>query len=85
MAKGNKILIAMAAGSGTRMGSVTPKQFLDLGGKPVLRRTIEAFVAAEPERAYLILERILPGGRFLMSATACAGGIYPFPFSQKRS
>lgn len=49
MAKGNKILIAMAAGSGTRMGSVTPKQFLDLGGKPVLRRTIEAFVAAEPD------------------------------------
>ena len=49
MAKGNKILIAMAAGSGTRMGSVTPKQFLDLGGKPDLRRTIEAFIAAEPD------------------------------------
>ena len=30
MTHGNKILIAMAAGSGTRMGSATPKQFLDL-------------------------------------------------------
>ena len=49
MVKGNKILIAMAAGSGTRMGSATPKQFLDLGGKPVLRRTIESFIAAEPD------------------------------------
>ena len=49
MVKGNKILIARAAGSGTRMGSATPKQFLDLGGKPVLRRTIESFIAAEPD------------------------------------
>lgn len=49
MAKGNKILIVMAAGSGSRMGSATPKQFLDLGGKPVLRRTIESFIAAEPD------------------------------------
>lgn len=39
----------MAAGSGTRMGSATPKQFLDLGGKPVLRRTIETFVSAIPD------------------------------------
>ena len=49
MAKGNKILIVMAAGSGSRMGSATPKQFLDLGGKPILRRTIESFISAEPD------------------------------------
>ena len=49
MAKGNKILIAMAAGSGSRMRSATPKQFLDLGGKPILRRTIESFISAEPD------------------------------------
>ena len=48
MTRDNKILIVMAAGSGTRMGSATPKQFLDLGGKPVLRRTIETFVSAVP-------------------------------------
>ena len=49
MTHGNKLLMAMAAGSGTRMGSATPKQFLDLGGKPVLRRTIETFVSAIPD------------------------------------
>lgn len=47
--KGSKILIAMAAGSGTRMGSEMPKQFLSLGGIPILRRTIETFIDAIPE------------------------------------
>ena len=42
------VLIAMAAGSGQRMGTSTPKQFLDLGGRPVLRRTIETIVSAVP-------------------------------------
>ena len=45
----SKILIVMAAGSGSRMGASIPKQFLDLGGRPVLRRTIEVFVSAVPE------------------------------------
>ena len=45
----NKILIVMAAGSGVRMGATVPKQFLDLGGVPILRRTIEAFVSAVPD------------------------------------
>ena len=43
-----KILIVMAAGSGARMGASVPKQFLDLGGVPILRRTIEAFISAVP-------------------------------------
>ena len=45
----NKILIVMAAGSGVRMGASVPKQFLDLGGVPILRRTIEAFLSAVPD------------------------------------
>ena len=36
----------MAAGSGTRMGAQVPKQFLELGGKAVLQRTIEVFQRA---------------------------------------
>ncbi len=43
-----RILIVLAAGSGLRMGMPTPKQFVDLGGKPVLQRTIETFVKAVP-------------------------------------
>ena len=38
----------MAAGSGLRMGADKPKQFLELGGRYILRRTIEAFVTACP-------------------------------------
>lgn len=39
----------MAAGHGTRLGSVLPKQFLELGGKPILQRTIERFIYACPD------------------------------------
>ena len=39
----------MAAGSGSRMGADRPKQFLELGGKAVLQRTIEVFMEAEPD------------------------------------
>ena len=49
MGRYNKILIVMAAGSGSRMGASIPKQFLDLDGKPILRRTIETFVSAVPD------------------------------------
>ena len=37
------IAIIVAGGSGTRFGAQLPKQFLELGGKPILMRTIEAF------------------------------------------
>ena len=35
--------IIVAGGKGLRMGGEVPKQFLPIGGKPVLMRTIEAF------------------------------------------
>ena len=37
------IAIIVAGGSGTRFGAQLPKQFLALGGKPILMLTIEAF------------------------------------------
>lgn len=37
--------IIVAAGKGARFGGATPKQFLDLGGKPVLRWSLELFDA----------------------------------------
>lgn len=36
-------IIIVAGGKGLRMGSEVPKQFLPIGGKPVLMRTIERF------------------------------------------
>ena len=44
-----KYLIAVAGGRGLRMGGDIPKQFLEIGGKAVLHRTIERFVAACPD------------------------------------
>ena len=38
--------IIVAAGSGSRFGSETPKQFLEINGKPVIAHTIERFEAA---------------------------------------
>lgn len=36
--------IIVAGGRGTRMGNALPKQFLPLGGTPILMRTIEPFI-----------------------------------------
>ena len=36
-------IIIVAGGKGLRMGSDVPKQFLPIGGKPVLMRTLERF------------------------------------------
>lgn len=38
-----KHVIIVAGGKGLRMGGDIPKQFLPIGGKPVLMRTLEAF------------------------------------------
>lgn len=43
-----KYLVVTAGGSGLRMGSALPKQFLSLDGRAVLQRTIERFVEACP-------------------------------------
>ena len=41
-------VIIVAGGKGLRMGSDIPKQFLPIGGRPVLMRTIERFQAYSP-------------------------------------
>ena len=38
-----KFAIIVAGGSGQRMGSKIPKQFLEIKGRPILMRTIESF------------------------------------------
>ena len=44
-----KYVVVTAGGAGTRMGASVPKQFLELGGKPILRLTIERFLEAIPD------------------------------------
>lgn len=43
-----KFALIVAGGKGLRMGSQIPKQFLELGKKPVLMRSIEAFTSFDP-------------------------------------
>lgn len=50
------IAIVFAGGSGTRMGSPVPKQFLELNGKPVLAHTLELFQRHERiDAIYLVV------------------------------
>ena len=52
----NSYAIIVAGGKGLRMGGEVPKQFLPIGGKPVLMHTIEAFrIALEGVRIVLVL------------------------------
>lgn len=44
-----KIAIIVAGGSGSRMGSPTPKQFIELHGKPLLLHSMSAFREAYQE------------------------------------
>jgi 2-C-methyl-D-erythritol 4-phosphate cytidylyltransferase len=43
-----KFAVIVAGGSGTRMGSNIPKQFLAFQGKPILMHTLEAFQQFDP-------------------------------------
>ena len=44
-----KFVIIVAGGSGSRMGTEIPKQFLELAGKPVLMHTIQIFCDYDPD------------------------------------
>ncbi|MCF0197057.1 MAG: 2-C-methyl-D-erythritol 4-phosphate cytidylyltransferase, partial [Bacteroidaceae bacterium] len=45
----NRYVIIVAGGKGLRMGGDVPKQFLPVGGRPVLMRTIDAFRSVYPD------------------------------------
>jgi 2-C-methyl-D-erythritol 4-phosphate cytidylyltransferase len=53
-----KFAVIVAGGSGIRMGSSTPKQFLLLNGKPVLWHTINTFLEAYDDMQLIL---VLPG------------------------
>ncbi len=59
MYKNKKIaVIIAAAGSGNRMGSGIPKQYLEIMGKPVLTRAVEAFVQnAFTDEIYVVVHQ----------------------------
>lgn len=63
-----KYVIIVAGGSGKRMGSDVPKQFLPLAGKPVLMHTIDAFYRYDAQIHVLL---VLPQAHFAYWAELC--------------
>ncbi|WP_041779157.1 2-C-methyl-D-erythritol 4-phosphate cytidylyltransferase [Belliella baltica] len=63
-----KYAIIVAGGSGTRMGAPMPKQYLEIGGKPILMHTLSRFFEAEP-KAELIL--VIPEKDFSLWKDLC--------------
>ena len=48
-------VVLPCAGSGTRVGASRPKQFLDLGGRPVFHRPLTAFLAHPKVRVVVLV------------------------------
>lgn len=68
--------VFVAGGSGVRMGSATPKQFLDLAGKPVLLRTVERFVEAIEDVNIIVA---LPRAHFDTWRKICLDAKFDYP------
>jgi 2-C-methyl-D-erythritol 4-phosphate cytidylyltransferase len=56
-----KAAILVAGGRGTRLGGPISKQYLALGGKPVLMHTLEVFHNADPQMDLIL---VIPSGDF---------------------
>lgn len=79
----NRFAVIVAGGSGLRMGSETPKQFLLLSGKPILMHTIEIFTKIIPKPEIVLVlpqsqmelwKNLCDEFRFNVELTLVAGG-----------
>ncbi len=50
-----KVALIVAGGSGNRMNSPVPKQFMVLNGKPLLMHTFQAFIKADPNFEFILV------------------------------
>lgn len=50
-----KFALIVAGGSGQRMKSATPKQFMEINGKPLLMHTFNAFLKAGPDFEFILV------------------------------
>lgn len=66
----------MAGGIGSRMKSIVPKQFLELGGKPILMHSINAFYQYDSEITIIV---VLPKSQFTLWEKLCAAHKYTVP------
>lgn len=63
-----KYALIVAGGKGLRMGSELPKQFLSIGGKPVLMHTLQAFYDYDREMRIIL---VLPASQQAYWAQLC--------------
>lgn len=63
-----KFAIIVAGGSGSRMGSEIPKQFLEIHGKPILMHTIQVFCDFDPEIEVIL---VLPEAQQVFWSNLC--------------
>lgn len=68
--------LIVAGGKGLRMGSDLPKQFLPVGGKPVLMRTLEAFYTCNQEMQIIL---VLPRSQQPYWAQLCEEHSFSLP------
>ena len=73
------VAIIVAGGSGTRFGAELPKQFLVLGSKPVLMRTIEVFEHALADAEHEIIVT-LPANQFELWQQLCEQYAFTQPY-----
>ena len=69
-------VIIVAGGKGLRMGSDIPKQFLPIGGKPVLMRTIDRFREYSADLQIIL---VLPEAQQAYWRDLCRQYQYPLP------
>jgi 2-C-methyl-D-erythritol 4-phosphate cytidylyltransferase len=84
--------VIVAGGSGKRMGVETPKQFLELAGKPVLMHTIERFmqfsesieiITVLPENQLRFWTELQKKYSFTIPHTLVSGGAHRFDSVRK--
>ncbi len=61
--------IIVAGGSGTRMGSALPKQYLEIGGKPILMHTLSVFYLSDTEIELIL---VIPESDFTYWKNLCS-------------
>ena len=71
-----KYALIVAGGKGSRMGSDLPKQFLPIGGKPVLMRTLEAFYRYDAEMQLIV---VLPRSQQAYWSELCGKHCFALP------
>lgn len=71
-----KFALIVAGGTGSRMKTALPKQFIELAGKPVLMRTIEAFSNHDSEIEIIL---VLPQNQVKMWKSLCSEHHFDIP------